>query len=62
MIFFPHIPKSGGFTLRTVFYNYFAQNVVIKVWGNKSADYSMEQFLELDKDDIKNKHAIIGMQ
>ena len=61
MIYFPHIPKTGGQTLIHGFYKAYGIGCCIKIWNPKfGADVDAEHFEFLEPKDFEDKFAIIG--
>jgi hypothetical protein len=48
MIYFPHIPKAGGTTLKKMFYQAFGKENCVKVWDGNTADVTPENFESYD--------------
>ena len=58
MIFFSHIPKAGGSTLRKYFFNAFGANSICKVWSTDfGADVDPSEFTNFE---LGNQNAVIG--
>lgn len=58
MIFFTHIPKAGGSTLRQYFFNAFGSDNICKVWGTDfGSDVDVSDFENFDTSKYK---AIMG--
>jgi len=61
VIFFCHIPKAGGETLKQYFYRFVSEDRCLKVWDVQfGADVSAEQFRHIDRTVINAKSAIYG--
>ena len=61
MIYFPHIPKAGGTTLKQQFFRAFGNRNCLKVWNPRfGADVSPDEFKSVDSQTLKNKKAVIG--
>ncbi|BBO26357.1 hypothetical protein AltI4_07450 [Alteromonas sp. I4] len=61
MIFFPHIPKAGGETLKQLFYWAFGKEKCLKIWDPAfGADYSVTQLVNEKDISFDSYSAIIG--
>lgn len=61
LLYFPHIPKAGGETLKKVFYKRFGKDKCLKIWGaDFGADYSAREFEELPPDVLNNYEVVLG--
>ncbi|MCH2207193.1 MAG: sulfotransferase family 2 domain-containing protein [Lentisphaerales bacterium] len=61
ILYFPHIPKAGGSTLREIFFRKFQSNKIIKVWNTRfGADLDAGSFQNLDYETLKLSKAIMG--
>lgn len=61
MIYFPHIPKAGGTTLRQIFDRNLGRSNIIGVWDKKfRADFNADEFPLLQYSDLSGKLAVYG--
>ncbi|WP_426415785.1 sulfotransferase family 2 domain-containing protein [Aestuariirhabdus sp. LZHN29] len=61
MIYFPHIPKAGGTSLKSYFLHAYSASSCIKVWDTKfGADFLPDEFCNLKADELKGIPAVIG--
>ncbi len=61
MLYFAHIPKCGGTTIKQLFYSAVGIENCIKVWDrNFGADFSETDFASLGADVLRGKKAIVG--
>ena len=61
LIYFPHIPKAGGETLKTFFNDVFSTKGSVRVWDPKfGADVSPDDFKKLDESQFEGKSAVVG--
>lgn len=58
MIYFPHIPKAGGTTLKKKFYKAFGENNCLKVWNGFASNAEVADFHQIS--DLKQYSAIVG--
>lgn len=61
MLFFSHIPKAGGETLKRLFYNAYGIDKCIKVWNPLfGADISPSEVKRLTSDEVEKNEVILG--
>jgi len=61
IIYFPHIPKAGGTTLKQQFFKAFGNHDCLKIWDPRfGADVSPEGFKDVDKKTLQGIKAITG--
>lgn len=61
MIYFPHIPKCGGTTVKELFYSVFGIDGCLKVWGKGFAsDVEPDEFAAVEREFLYSKKAIVG--
>ena len=61
LIFFPHVPKAGGTSLRDAFYKTLGETTCVKVWNPAfGADVSAGAFSALPPEAFTDKRAVIG--
>jgi hypothetical protein len=61
MIYFAHIPKAGGESIKALFYEAFGFHNCLKVWDETfGGDVSAENFPSFNSEDFKAYPAIIG--
>lgn len=60
LIFFPHIPKAGGESLKHGFYEAFGRDKCIKVWQSSGSDTTSRKFPDLDGKKLEAASAVVG--
>lgn len=61
MIYFPHIPKAGGTTLKSIFYQTVGRDKCFKVWsGGYDSNCSPNEFHMVNGKELKKYHAVVG--
>ena len=61
LLFFPHIPKAGGETLKELFFSTFSPEEMLKVWNtNFGADIEAEDFEWLPNESLRGIRAVFG--
>jgi hypothetical protein len=58
MIYFPHIPKAGGTTLKQIFYKAFGENNCLKVWNGFASNADVADFHQFSN--LEQYSAIVG--
>ena len=58
MIYFPHIPKAGGTTLKQILYHTFGENNCLKVWNGFASDVDVDDFHQFTH--LEQYSAILG--
>jgi hypothetical protein len=58
MIYFPHIPKAGGTTLKQLFYNAYGKNKCLNVWNGFGSDVNVYDFPNISN--LEEHSAIVG--
>ncbi|MFT4851512.1 MAG: hypothetical protein ACI83B_004078 [Sediminicola sp.] len=58
MIYFPHIPKAGGTTLKQILYHAFGENNCLKVWNGFASDVDVDDFHQFTH--LEQYSAILG--
>jgi hypothetical protein len=61
MLYFPHIPKCGGTTIKELFYSAVGRDHCIKIWDHRfESDVEADEFADLGSEVIYSKKAIVG--
>jgi len=61
MLYFPHIPKCGGTTIKHLFYSAVGIDNCLKIWNRSfGADYNPDEFVELESGVFSSVKAIVG--